>query len=89
MKCLVKVNDLLGLAFSWGERDVGVIDTDDDNIPDTKIGNVSQYAGEIFYRVQLTKRIAVTSSLQVTVNPVLEPTKDTLTFIGIRGRFEM
>lgn len=82
-------NDLLGMAFSWGKRKIGKIDTNNDYIPDTDVGNVSQYAGELFYRVQLTKRIAVTPSVQVTFNPVLQPDKDTLTFVGIRGRFEM
>ncbi|MGI9481106.1 MAG: carbohydrate porin [Hyphomicrobiales bacterium] len=82
-------NDLLGAAFSWGERRIGKIDTDEDGIPDTDMGDARQYAGGVFYRVQLTKRIAVTPSFQFILDPVFAPTKDTLTLVGIRGRFEM
>ena len=52
------------------------------NPPDNSLS--SQITGEFFYRLQLSKGIAVTPSVQLLKDPALNPTDDTVWVWGIR-----
>jgi porin len=45
-----------------------------------------QYTGELFWRYQLTKELAITPSLQYIQNPALDPSQDNLVAFGVRVR---
>jgi porin len=64
--------DVFGLGVGWGQP-FGA-DTRD------------QVTTEMFYRWQVSDVFAVTPNLQVLFNPSNNQEKDTLTFIGLRGR---
>jgi len=49
----------------------------------------SQITGEFFYRLQLSKGIAVTPSVQLLKDPALNPTGDTVWVWGIRFRLTL
>jgi len=66
-------SDEVGLAINWG------------NPPDNSLS--SQITGEFFYRLQLSKGIAVTPSVQLLKDPALNPVDDTVWVWGIRFRF--
>ena len=82
-------NDLIGIAASYGKREVGTIDTNADNIPDLAVGNVDQLSTELFYRIQLIRELAIRPHLQVTFNPALDPGRDVSALIGIQGKWAM
>lgn len=82
-------NDLIGLAAAWGQRDLGTIDTNGDNIPDLAIGNVNQFSAEAFYRLQVIKEFSITPHVQVIVNPALNAGKNFVAVFGLRGRWAM
>jgi carbohydrate-selective porin OprB len=46
-----------------------------------------QGALDAFYRVEVTPQIAVSPTLQLIINPVLNPDKDAVWVLGIRSRF--
>jgi porin len=84
-------NDVIGLGVSWGNRDLGTvaIDITADGTPDPiRLGDVDQWAGELFYRLQLTEEIQVTPSVQLIVNPAFNPDNDVVGVFGIRARAE-
>ncbi|MGI9523734.1 MAG: carbohydrate porin [Hyphomicrobiaceae bacterium] len=64
--------DVFGFGIGWGEP-FG----DDPR---------EQVSTELFYRWQVTDVLAVTPNLQVMINPSNNPARDTLTFLGVRGR---
>ena len=64
--------DLAGIGLSWE-------DPSDRSLPE-------QNSFEFFYRVQLAQNLAVTPSVQVLINPALNPNDDALTIFGLRGR---
>jgi porin len=64
--------DVLGLGVGWGQP-FGANSRD-------------QVSTELFYRWQVSDVFAVTPNLQVLFNPSNNPEKDTLTFLGLRGR---
>lgn len=68
--------NLLGVGLNWGRpnSDTFPIDLDD------------QWTGEIFYRVQLTKHIQITPSVQLYGDPALNPDKDFIALFGLRTR---
>lgn len=66
--------DALGLAISYGK-------------PSTD-GVRDQYTSELYYRMQLTRRLAVTPSLQLIVNPSANPDQDLLAVFGLRARLD-
>ena len=68
-------SDEVGLAINWG------------NPPDNSLS--SQTTGEFFYRLQLSKGIAITPSLQLLKDPALNPTDDTVWVWGIRIRLTL
>ena len=70
-----KSHDLFGIAFSWAEP----------NIPDSK----DQWTMELFYRYQLTRRLAFTPDVQWIRNPTLNPDKNSIWYFGLRGRISL
>ena len=68
-------SDEVGLAINCG------------NPPDNSLS--SQTTGEFFYRLQLSKGIAITPSLQLLKDPALNPTDDTVWVLGIRFRLTL
>lgn len=63
--------DLIAIGTSWGR--------------DRK--DLDQYALEAFYSIQLTPRFTITPDIQLILDPVANPDKDTIFYFGIRGRF--
>lgn len=68
--------NLLGLGINWGRpnSDTFPVDLDD------------QWTGEVFYRVQLAENVELTPSMQLLVNPALNPDKDAIAVFGLRAR---
>ena len=64
--------DILGLATSWGST------------PDKTLRD--QVTSEAFYRLQVTRNIALTPNLQVYYQPAYNPDKDWISVVGLRFR---
>jgi porin len=71
--------DLLGVAFNWGEPNPSTFSP----------GLAGQTTMEIFYRLQLADRLAVTPDLQLLLNPALNPDADSIWIFGLRARFAL
>lgn len=69
--------DLFGAALNWGEVNDLSFGPDLDD----------QYTLEVFYRWQLTPRLALTSDFQYLVDPALNPDEDSIYVWTFRGRF--
>jgi porin len=67
---------LVGAAFNWGQPN------DDTFVP----GLEDQYAIEIFYRVPILKRFAITGDVQYIKDPALNPSENTIWMFNLRGR---
>jgi porin len=67
--------DLAGIGFNWS--DPGNASTDD------------QFTMEAFYRFTVSPNFAVTPSIQLIINPALDPAQDSITILGLRGRIAM
>jgi len=65
-------SDLVGIGANWG------------NPSDPSLRH--QYTGELFYRVQLAQNLAITPSVQLLVNPALNPNENNLVVLGLRTR---
>lgn len=94
-------DDLIGIGFSRGRKQLipegasAPVDLDGDGIPDFDFADVArdlvrteQYAGEIFYRVQLTNELQITPSVQLIWDPILDVEEDFIAVFGIRGRVD-
>ena len=68
--------DLLGVAVNWGQPNETVFGS----------GLDDQYTAELFYRIQVTKEIAITPDVQMLFNPALNPDEDMITVFGLRTR---
>jgi porin len=68
-------SDALGLAVNWGE------------LPQNELR--AQTTGELFYRLQLARNLAITPNLQLLKNPALNDEKDTVWVYGLRLRFTL
>jgi len=68
---------LLGAAFNWGEPNETTLAPGLDN----------QYAIEVFYRVPVGNRFAVTVDTQFILNPALNPTASSIFLINARVRY--
>ena len=66
--------DVLGIGLSWRKPSAAGLD--------------DQFVAEIYNKVQLTRRLAVTPSIQLIANPSLNPDRDFLAIFGIRGRVD-
>lgn len=69
-------SDLLGLGLNWGRPS------------DTTFGSglSDQYTFELFYRLQLLERLAITPDIQVLVDPALNPDTEVAAVFGLRAR---
>ena len=68
---------LLGLGLNWGRPN-----------PDTFPGDPgTQFTSELFYRWQATPNFQLTPSVQLLVDPALNPQEDVVAVFGLRGRF--
>ena len=67
--------DLTGFAMTWED-------------PSDKALN-EQNAIEVFYRLQISRTLAITPSVQVIVDPALNPNDDAVTLFGLRARLAM
>jgi len=47
------------------------------------------YLAEVFYRVQLSSRFAITPDLQFVINPALNTEQSSMFIWGIRGRLSL
>jgi porin len=71
--------DVLGLGLNWGRP----------NSDSFGPGLDDQWTGEIFYRINLGKHVAVTPDVQVLINPALNPDKDVIGIFGLRARLAL
>jgi len=65
-------SDLVGLGFNWG-------DPSNDTLRD-------QYSSELFYRFQFSQNLAFTPSVQLLIDPALNPSEDQIWVFGLRAR---
>jgi porin len=68
--------NLLGAAIGWGEI----------NETTWASGLEDQITIEIFYRLQISTRLAITPDIQFLINPALNPDASSIIVWGIRGR---
>jgi porin len=64
--------DTVGLALGVGKPSAAGLDT--------------QFTAELYSRMQITKRLSVTPSIQFIANPSSNPEHDTLAVLGLRAR---
>jgi len=76
---LVQGGNLLGAAIGWGEV----------NETSWTSGLDDQITMELFYRIQLSTRIALTPDLQYVINPAINPDASSIFIWGIRARLAM
>ena len=69
--------DQLGAGFNWGDPN--------DDLFGSAANN--QYAIETYYRSQITREYSITPSVNLLMNPALNPDKESLWVFGLRGRF--
>jgi porin len=69
--------DQMGFGFNWGDPN--------DNLFGPTANE--QCAIETYYRSQITKEFSITPSVQVLFDPALNPGKDSIWVLGLRGRF--
>lgn len=73
----IGVGDQLGVGFNWGK-------------PNSKLfgpGLNDQYAAEAYYRLQVTRGIAITPSVQLLIDPALNSNDEAIGVFGVRARF--
>jgi porin len=70
---------LLAAAYSWGRPN------------ETTFGEglTDQHLFEVFYRLQLSSRIAITPDIQFIINPALNNQQSSIFVYGIRGRISL
>lgn len=68
--------DILGVGVNWGQPNDDVFGT----------GLDDQYTFEMYYRLQITKELAITPDVQCLVHPALNPGKDVVWVFGLRAR---
>ncbi|MGD8958072.1 MAG: carbohydrate porin [Chromatiaceae bacterium] len=73
---LLGSGDQLGFGVNWGEPNDALLGVDLDD----------QYAAEVYYRWQVADQIAITPSVQLLIDPALNPDEDELWLFGIRAR---
>ena len=68
--------NLLGFGANWGKPNKAVFGP----------GLNDQYGFELFYRLQVTREIAVTPDIQFLINPALNPNEDNIWVVALRAR---
>lgn len=71
--------DLLGVAFNVGKPNSDTFGP----------GLDTQFSTEAFYRINLTQTLAITPSLQMIVDPALDPNDDAIAIFGLRARLAL
>jgi porin len=71
--------NLLGFGANWGQPNKAVFGP----------GLDDQYAFELFYRLQVTRELAITPDVQLLINPALNPTENSIFVFGLRGRLAL
>ncbi|MBT8407086.1 MAG: carbohydrate porin, partial [Deltaproteobacteria bacterium] len=71
--------NLLGFGANWGEPNDALFGSDLDD----------QRTIEVYYRLQVTKEIAITPDVQLLINPALNPEEDTIWVFGLRARLSI
>ena len=71
--------NLLGFAVNWGKPNEESFGT----------GLDEQYTFELFYRLQLTKEIAITPDIQYIIDPSLNPDENSIWYVGFRTRISL
>ena len=66
---------MLGLGTSWGSRAAS--------------GLRDQYTMELFCRLQLSWSLVLTPSVQLLINPAVNPERDSVWVLGIRARLAL
>ncbi len=72
---VVDKRDLIGIAANWGRPNNSTFGS----------GLSDQYSMELFYRLQISQGIRVTPSIQLLVDPALNPSEDFVAVFGLRG----
>jgi porin len=67
--------DLIGWGVNWGQPN-----------PNQGVGDDDQYATELFYRLQVGKRIQLTADVQYIRDPAANPFEDSIWILGARGK---
>ena len=66
----------LGFGASWGKPNDALFGS----------GLDDQYTIETYYRLQVTRELAITPSVQLLIDPALNPERSTLWVFGLRAR---
>lgn len=83
LKHMVNVGVGLDDVFDYAQDTIGVGFT---FAKPSASGLRDQYAGELYYKMQITPRFAITPNVQVIGNPANNPDSDLLGLFSIRGR---
>lgn len=70
------IRNTLPLGLHWGEPSERTFGP----------GLSDQYTFELFYRLQLLERLAITPDIQVLVDPALNPDTEVAAVFGLRAR---
>ena len=70
---------LIGFAANWGQPNETTVAS---GLPD-------QYTFELFYRFQLSSRLALTPDIQYLIDPALNPDASSIWVFGVRGRLAL
>lgn len=68
-------SDIIGFGVNWG-------DPSDDALRD-------QYSTELFYRFQFSQGLALTPSVQLLIDPALNPDESQIWVVGLRMRLAL
>jgi porin len=71
--------NLLGIGVNWGKPNEAVYGP----------GLRNQQAIELFYRLQVTKQLAITPDIQLVKNPALNPGESSIWVLNLRARFSL
>jgi porin len=69
---------VIGLGFNWGKPN-----------QTSFAGANDQYTTELFWRYQLTRELAITPSVQLLIDPALNPSEDQIWVFGLRMRLAL
>ena len=68
--------DVLGIGLNWGRPNHDTYGADLN----------SQYTSEMYYRWQVEKHVQITPSVQLLVDPALNPDDEVIAVFGLRAR---
>jgi porin len=64
--------NLIGFGLNWGRPPQSGLD--------------DQYTAELFYRLQLAQKLAITPDVQLIIDPALNPDENRIWVFGLRAR---